>query len=70
MIERYIVTSAGTKEGKPYSFLTPIREGISKDGNAYGFLDTNRAVRREEKLQVGMVVNGEIQFSPITPSKA
>jgi len=67
-METCIVTSTGIKDGKPYSFLTPIRQGVSKNGNVYGFLDTDRAIRREEKLQIGLMVNGEIQFSQITPT--
>lgn len=52
----YIVTSAGVKDGKPYSFLAPVVQGVNKKGEAYAFLNMENIIREDEQFQLASVV--------------
>ena len=69
--ERFMVVNSGVKEGKAYSFLKAIREGVKKEsGEAYAFLDENSFLREEEQLPLGSVISYERKrVDNITDSK-
>ena len=67
-IEKYIVTSSGVKDSKPYSFLTLIVEGVSKaSGEPYAFLDEKRSIRADEVIPLGAIV--EYTMQKVAPGK-
>lgn len=69
MVNKYIVTSTGVKNGNPYSILSLVRDGVKENGDTYEFIDNNSASQREaEKMVLGTIV--EYELSRVVPKKS
>ena len=69
MTDLYIVTSTGTKDGKPYSSLARVVQGTKANGDKYAFIDTKSPeIHEQEILQFGEIM--EYQTSRVKSNKA
>ena len=60
MLEKFLVYSSGTKDGKGYAFLRAIRSGTKKGSkDTYSFIDEKSFMREEEALPVGSIISYE-----------
>ena len=66
-MERYIVVSNGEKDQRKYSILRQIREGISKQGTPYAFIDEKTFMKEEEIIPLGTIVTYERKRSTDKP---
>ena len=59
-IDKFLVVSTGSKDGKPYSFLKLIKEGKKKNtGENFAYLEPNSFMREPETLSMGQIVHYE-----------
>jgi hypothetical protein len=57
MVDRYIVTATGIKNGVPYSSLLKIIKGTKDNGDRYEFANSDVTIREAEEIPVGTVLN-------------
>ena len=64
MVEKYIVTATGIKDGAPYSILSHIVSGVKDNGDVFEFADSKTTQREAEQITLGTIV--EYQTTRVT----
>ena len=61
--DQYIVSASGSKDGKSYSSLLPVRKGLKPNGDRYAYIDTQAfPVRRDVEMPFLKIVYSERTF--------